>query len=143
MPDVDSFEQHGWVRTTEQAQGLITRQFVPSVCLAVLLVSALMLSGWAVGIPLFTALYPDYESVKPNTAAAFILAASSLWLLAPLKNTVPSRLVGMGVGVLVSAIGFVTLLEYVSGLDLGIDALLFNVTPRNLADLYPARMSID
>ena len=79
------------------------RQFIFAVCLAVVLLSALMLIGWIVGTPLFTVLYPGYESVKPNTAAAFILAASSLWLLAPLKNTVPRRLLGVVLGWAVSA----------------------------------------
>jgi signal transduction histidine kinase len=102
-----------------------------------------VLSGWAVETPLFTFFFPDYESTKPNTAAAFILAASSLWLLAPLKTTVPRRLVGIGFGLLVSAISFFTLCEYLFGLDLGIDALVFDVTPRNATDLYPSRMSIE
>ena len=132
------------MRSSEtRREGLIPRQFVPGVCLAVVLLSALVLSGWAVETPLFTFFFPDYESTKPNTAAAFILAASSLWLLAPLKTTVPRRLVGIGFGLLVSAISFFTLCEYLFGLDLGIDALVFDVTPRNATDLYPSRMSIE
>ena len=87
------------MRSSEtRREGLIPRQFVPGVCLAVVLLSALVLSGWAVETPLFTFFFPDYESTKPNTAAVFILAASSLWLLAPLKTTVPRRLVGIGFG---------------------------------------------
>ena len=119
------------------------RQFIFAVCLAVVLLSALMLIGWIVGTPLFTVLYPGYESVKPNTAAAFILAASSLWLLAPLKNTVPRRLLGVVLGWAVSALGVLTLFEYIFGLDLGIDVLLFDVARQRLADLHPARMSIE
>jgi signal transduction histidine kinase len=140
---MDSFQNPAFVGNAKQTQGLIPRQFISGVSLTVVLLSALMLSGWAVDIPLFTHLYPNYESVKPNTAAAFILSALSLWLLAPLKNAVHRRLVGIGFGLLVSAIGCFTLFEYTSGLDLGIDALLFDVTRRNLADLYPARMSIE
>ena len=140
---MDSFEHLAYVDDATETQGLIPRRFISSICLAVVLLSALMLSGWAVHIPIFTYLYPDHESVKPNTAAAFILAAISLWILAPLKNTVPRRFVGVAFGLLVSAIGLCTLFEYASGLKLGIDALLFDVIPRNAADLYPARMSIE
>jgi len=142
---VDSFKHLTGVDNAKEAQGqgLIRHQFIFAVCVAVVLLSALMLSGWTVGIPLFTALYPGYESVKPNTAAAFILAASSLWLLAPLKNTVPRRVSGVSFGWAVSALGVFTLFEYVSGLNLGIDVLLFNVAPQHLADLHPARMSIE
>jgi signal transduction histidine kinase len=140
---VDSFEHLSYVDDATETQGLIPRRFISGICLAVVLLSTLMLSGWAVHTPIFTYFYPDHESVKPNTAAAFILAAISLWLLAPLKNTAPRRFVGVAFGLLVSAVGFCTLFEYVSELELGIDALLFNVTPRNAADLYPARMSIE
>jgi signal transduction histidine kinase len=140
---VDSVEDLTYVDDATPAPGLIPRRFISGVCLAVVLLSALMLSGWAAHTPIFTYLYPDHESVKPNTAAAFILAALSLWLLAPLKSTVPRRLVGVAFGLLVSAIGLCTLFQYVFELELGIDALLFDVTPRNAADLYPARMSIE
>jgi signal transduction histidine kinase len=139
---MDSSQDPAFMRQAKQAQGLMPRRFILGVCLALILLSALMLGGWAVDTPLFTVLYQDYESVKPNTAAAFMLAGASLWLLAPLKNTVRRQSVGISFGLLVSAIGVFTLFEYVSGLDLGIDALLFDVTPRNLTDLYPARMSI-
>jgi len=140
---VDSVEDLTYVDGATPAPGLIPRRFISGICLAVVLLSALMLSGWAAHTPIFTYLYPDHESVKPNTAATFILAALSLRLLAPLKSTVPRRLVGVAFGLLVSAIGLCTLFQYVFELELGIDALLFDVTPRNAADLYPARMSIE
>jgi signal transduction histidine kinase len=138
-----SFQDPALVGHATQAQGLIPRRLISGISLTVVLLSALMLSGWAAHTPLFTYLFPDHESVKPNTAAAFILAALSLWLLAPLQNTLPRRLAGVAFGLLVSAIGLCTLFQYVFQLELGIDALLFDVTPRNAADLYPARMSIE
>ena len=100
------FQQCADIGHAKEAQGLLLRQFVPPICLAIALLSALILSGWAVGSPVFSFGYPDSESVKPNTAGAFLLAASSLWLLAPLKNTVRRRFVGVGLGLLVSAVGF-------------------------------------
>jgi signal transduction histidine kinase len=131
------------VSNAKDIHSRVPRSLFSCICLTIVLLSVLVLIGWAFGIPLFTVLYPDYESIKPNTAAAFILSASSLWLLAPPNNTGSRRVLGLSFAWLVSAIGSVTLFEYVAGLNLGIDTALFDVTPRNLADLYPARMSIE
>ncbi|HKN88314.1 MAG TPA: ATP-binding protein [Nitrospiraceae bacterium] len=140
---MQSLQQPIDVDHAKQSRGLTPRRFISGACGIVVLGSTLMLVGWALGTPIFTVLFPGYESVKPNTAGAFIVSALSLWLLATLQPNGPRRFVGILLGWFVSAIGSVTLCQYVSGLDFGIDTLLFHVPPRNLTDLYPARMSIE
>ena len=40
-----------------------------------------MLVGWLLGIRMLTSVFPNYATIKPNTASCFILAGLSLWLL--------------------------------------------------------------
>jgi hypothetical protein len=78
---------------------------------------AITLAGWALDMPRLTDWKNDGISMFPNAAVCAVL--SGIALLVARRRTVTSWL-----GVVVSMIGGGTLLEHVTGVDLGIDTLL-------------------
>jgi hypothetical protein len=97
-----------------------------------------VLVGWAVDLFSRTAIRTPYVSMKPNTAACFALAGASLWLHARARGR-RSRILARACGVAVAVIGILTAAEYVLGIDLGIDQLLFRDLPG--AGAHPGRMA--
>ena len=49
--------------------------------LLVILVGSLVLVGWAFDLAALKSFGPGLQTMKPNTAVAFIVAGGSLWLL--------------------------------------------------------------
>lgn len=95
--------------------------------LGIALTGSLVLGGWAFDIPMLTSLLPHLATMKANTAAAFVLAGGSLWLLAWCQRT-PARTkawLARGLAMLVGLVGLLTMAEYGFGRDLGIDQLMF------------------
>ncbi len=97
-------------------------------------VGVLVLFGWAFDIPLLKGAMPGLVYMKANTALGFILSGISLWCFRPY----PSVSKTFAAGVLL--LGFLTLLEYVSGMNVGIDQILFKEMT-NLPGDIPGRMA--
>ena len=97
---------------------------VRSVALALVLLGVVVLSGWAFDVQALRNLYPGFPSMKANTALCFVLVGVAL-ALAPWAA---SRAAGLsqGCAALAFAIGLATLTEYATGLDFGIDKILFS-----------------
>ncbi|GEM_PF-6495350 len=108
-----------------------------------ILIGALVLVGWAFDIIALKSVLPGKIAMKPNTAICFILIGTALMLLIlEAGQHVASgarRKVAVACATLAAAIGLATLCEYLFGVDLGIDRLLF----RNLllAKADPGRMA--
>jgi PAS domain S-box-containing protein len=91
----------------------------------------IVLSGWAFHISALISVVPTLATMKPNTAAAFLLTGLALVR----RKHGDCRYYSFGV----FAIGACTLLEYLSYSDFGIDQLLFR-DPKSAID--PGRMSL-
>jgi PAS domain S-box-containing protein len=110
-------------------------------------VGGLVLVGWLLGIRLLTSVFPNYATVKPNTAACFILAGLSLWLLrlpagrAKNFSSKPGRM-GQICALSVAFVGLLTLAEYLLNLHLGIDQTLLRDIWTDARVSPPGRMSI-
>jgi PAS domain S-box-containing protein len=102
------------------------------------LVGLIVLSGWALQVRLLTTIVPQAVAMKPNSAVAFVLIGSSLIVLGRPGGRLARR-VGIGLALAGATIGVATIIEYVSGRDLGIDQILF----RTVADSggQPGRMA--
>src|SRR5687768_864159 len=105
---------------------------------AVSLIGLLVISSWLLGIEQSNNVFAGLSAMKANTAIAFITAGLSLWLRGSPSTKVQTtaRLLG-GITAL---IGLLTLSEYLSGRNFGIDELIF----KDLAGsgvLHPGRMS--
>ena len=117
--------------------------------LAVAILGILVLAGWALGIPALKNVLPGLDNMAANAAAAFVLAGTSLWWLARPATATASRLgawlgawLGPVLAAIVAAIGLLTLAQFVLGVDLGIDQILFAADPAAAGLPYPGRMAL-
>jgi len=94
-------------------------------------VGVVVLAGWAFDVSILRRVHPSFASMKANAAIACVLAGTAL-LMHRTQNA--RRALSGGV----SLIGTLTLVEYLPGVDLGIDELLFSDEEISLA---PGRMS--
>ena len=103
------------------------------------LAGVVVLCGWLFDVGALKSLAPSFASMKPNTAIAFVLAGSSLWLLRPRSVSRRRHLLGRSLAVGVVAIAAVTLSEYVLGWNLHIDELLFHDAGHQIGASPPGR----
>lgn len=110
---------------------------------AVALVGSLVLIGWLFDIGGLKSMLPGLVTMKANMALSFLLAGMALWLLRVEHGGQRSRvnaLAARGCAVAVLAISGLTLSQDVSGLDFGIDQLLFQ-DPGAVETTHPGRVS--
>lgn len=94
------------------------------VALAVLLLGVTVLSGWVFGVPALTTVLPGLASMKTNTAVCFILSGVALASMPQAGLHARWGAVACALGV--SAIGGITMLEHLLGVDAAIDDLLIS-----------------
>lgn len=129
---------------TRLANDKIVRRFrILSVAFgaATAVLAGAVLVGWALDLPFLKSIYPGFPTMKANSAAALLITGV---ILVAAYNTAPSsrkRLVLDGLAAVVGLVGLLTLIQYVFGLNLGIDQILFrdSVTAPWTSD--PGRMS--
>ena len=95
----------------------------------------LVLAGWLFGVEAFTRLWPGLVAMKANTAACFVLAGAALLL----RNRNAWR---QALAAVIGAVGVSTLAEYATGVETGLDQLLFHevtgVQTAHLGRMAPA-----
>lgn len=115
----------------------ISRGFARAASVLSIAVGVVVLAGWildwdllkgAIGVPI---------TMKTNAAVCFILCA--LGLLLRLITPVPTRLIVV-VCTLILTIALLTFIQHASGMDFGIDQLLFTEQPGAAATASPNRM---
>jgi PAS domain S-box-containing protein len=99
-----------------------------------------VIASWALEIQYLINLFPGSAYMKPNTAVAFIFSGCGLFLLQS-PGKWPRRLAQL-CALAVGLIALLTLVQYASGWDLGIDELLFRVTDPAMMKSHPGRMSL-
>jgi len=115
---------------------------VPQVAIALgIIVPCLVLIGWTLDIGALKNVLPGQPQMVPNTALAFILASLSLWLLRAGQFAGRSRIYACACACIVVLTSLLTLGEYLSGVDLRIDTLLFQSKLRDLGASFPGRPS--
>jgi PAS domain S-box-containing protein len=93
------------------------------VGLAAILLGLTVLAGWGFDIEAIKSIRPGWASMKPNTAVGFILAGAALAL--PLLGTDwPLRRVAAAFAIALTALGVITVIQYLAQTDLGIDRIL-------------------
>lgn len=108
--------------------------------IAVAVIGAVITLGWLLNIPALRELYLPLAPMKVNTAVIFVLLGVALWFSIRAETyedgsaPVWPRWVAIGGG----AIALATLVQYITGIDLGIDQLLRH-DPAPVA--APGRMS--
>ncbi|MEO8173231.1 MAG: ATP-binding protein, partial [Sediminibacterium sp.] len=90
----------------------------------VLLIAALVLTGWIFHITILKSIIPDLVLMNPTSALLFAVCGVALWLRQSENTRRNSRIVETA-SCLVAVIASIRLLGYVPSLDIGIDQLLF------------------
>ncbi|MBI3662324.1 MAG: PAS domain S-box protein [Acidobacteria bacterium] len=98
-----------------------------------------VLGGWIFDVQALKSVFPGLATMKVNTAICFVLSGVSLWLLQD-GRTRQRRVAQVFAGIIL-LVGAVTLAEYLTGGDLGIDQLLFRDTSALSDSSIPGRMS--
>ncbi len=111
---------------------------VKSICIIVLAVGFMVLTGWLLKIPSLTSIIPEYANMKVNTSLLFILSSFELYLILVNKWKSLHRILCL----IISLFGLITLLQYEFQLNLNIDEFIvkdFLFTPS--VDSFPGRMA--
>jgi len=129
------------LRSRSAGGRLLESPQLPAVLAAILVVFGLsVLAGWALGLPLLTSWVPGQVQTKVNAALCFVGLGGALGahqLLPGRRGIWLSRVLAMGV----IAIAGATLLEQVTGIDLGIDQI-FVADLASAASPHPGRFAV-
>jgi PAS domain S-box-containing protein len=110
-----------------------------------ILIAMLALTGWALDIATLKSVRPGLAQMKANTAVCVFLAGVSLWLAAGSAPDANRRGLSTTISRIAAAvvlvIGALTVVEYVTGWNLGIDELLFRDDPGAPLTFHPGRMA--
>lgn len=109
------------------------------LCLALMLLGSAVLVGWAADIPSLTSVLPGLSTMKVNTAISFAVAGAGL-LAAGVQRRF-ARGLAAACSFWLAAVGSLTLLEYFTGADLGIDEMFVADTGTLTGSGFPGRMS--
>ncbi len=108
--------------------------------IVVIVVGCAGVVGWVFDITILKSFLPSQATMKMNTAVSFVLAGASLLLQIAPSSTPRQIRRSRACALLVAAIGLLTLLEYVMGIDVGLDQLLIQTDANELSTAYPGRM---
>lgn len=124
-------------------QQLVRYRTISVVCaLVTLSIGVASLLGWILDSETLKRIHPSLVTIKANTAVCLILISASLLLLRDPATSNWKRRTGQLFAVLVAIVGFLTLLEHLTGWNLGIDQLLFTETLEAAGASFPGRMGV-
>jgi two-component sensor histidine kinase len=110
------------------------------LCSLLILLGLSVIAGWLFDIGPLKSILPHLSTMKFNTALAFVIAGSGL-LFAGFDSRI-ARGAAAILGSLLLLLGGATLIEYVTGADLGIDQVFVRDTGSLIGSGFPGRMSL-
>jgi PAS domain-containing protein len=93
--------------------------------LGIAVIACLALTGWIIDKLVLTSVIPTLPPMRPNAAIGLLLGSASLWLLTGRGLNPSLRKIGGLCAALLALLGFITLIQFLFGLNLGIDGWLF------------------
>jgi len=109
--------------------------------LGVCLLAATGFCGWLFDAGFLRSLFPDWASMKPNTSLGLFLSGVLLAATWMDQRSPALAVISAAGAVLLLLLGGVTLLEYFTGWNAGIDSFLFHEKVQHLKGPHPGRMS--
>jgi PAS domain S-box-containing protein len=106
-----------------------------SVCVGLIV----LLGGWGFNVAALRVVVPGYPAMVPNTAAALLLFGAALLLGAREQDKPSGNTAALICAAIAALLGAATLFEFISGMDLSLDRLLF---PGAVMPIASGRMSI-
>lgn len=88
-------------------------------------IGALAVIGWKFDLLLLKQVFPSLPVIAPNTAILFMFTSLSLFFVSLKKLTTPQQISVILFSLIITLTGFLTSIEYLLNLELGIDNLLF------------------
>ncbi len=116
------------------------RQLIRVSAIVIFCISLLVVLGWIFDIQLLKSIFPDYVSMKVNTAICFLACSAGVFLYArgEQKDIRRARFL-VFIPVFISSL---TLAEYIWGLDLYLDEFFVKDNGVVKINPYPGRMSV-
>jgi len=114
----------------------------PAVAVVAGAVGVIVILGWLFDLDVLKSVLPGLTAMKVNTALGFILSGVALWGIQNGGQGKRLRLVSQLSAGVVLLLGLLTLGEYLSGMDFGIDQLLIRETT-NLPGDIPGRFAVN
>ena len=105
-------------------------------------VGLLILIGWTFNIPILLHPGSGFSTIKSNTGLAFLLIGISLWFIQTKRIEFHNQRIAQILAFIVLIIGFLTLIEYIFNLNIGIDQILFKEAVGALNTSAPNRMAL-
>lgn len=119
-----------------KSTALVARSWIAAASAAAsVLIGGLVLGGWVLGFPDLTELDSGAVTLKPNAALCFLLYGVAMVLLL-LPGQLCARVARI-CAVILGGIAVLTLAEYATGRDLGIDGILMRDFGREPAGAHP------
>ena len=100
-------------------------------------VAIAVIIGWTIRIPLLIQLHPDLVPMQFNTALGMLLCGAGLLLI-----TLKVKRLAMACGLVVASLSVLTALEYLLGVNFGIDQLLMEAYI-SVKSAHPGRMAVN
>jgi len=117
------------------------RLYSNASCIVAIAVGCLVLCGWMFHNEFLKSGFLGSGPMDVNTSLGLIFLGMSLWLLLPDPPRRARRYGGLFFGALVASLGTITVIEYVFGLNLRIDQLVFRHDAGAIATYSSGRMS--
>jgi len=105
------------------------------------LVGLVALLGWFTANVMLQSFFAGGITIKTNTAICLLLSGLSLLLHASSRGAIRSN-IGRLLALIVGIVGAASLVEHLSGWNLGFDQLLFREAPGAMATASPNRMGV-
>jgi diguanylate cyclase (GGDEF)-like protein/PAS domain S-box-containing protein len=128
-------------RATLPIRVALLQSWSRNLSIMVMLMGSIVIVGWIFDSTVLKSIFPGFPTMKANTAACFIFSGISLRLWHQHSTLRLTRYIAQALALLVSAIGFLTLMEYGLNVDLNIDQLIFR-TSIGVGNIAPGRMAI-
>ena len=103
----------------------------------VIIISVLVLIGWIFNIPILKSINPSWIAMRINTAFCFILSSISLFIYLirdEIKNKKTGEFLSKLLAYITGLFGFLTICQYLSGMNFGIDTILSFENVSNLVE---------
>jgi len=117
-------------------------RFIPQTASGLgIFVACLVLIGWTLNLTALRSIVPSQPQMVPNTALTFVLASVALWMTWRKKNSQRASVVALFCALSVILIGSLTLGEYLTGADLGLEGWMFRESLQVIGTSFPGRPS--
>ena len=118
------------------------RSFSEFLSIIIAFIGVIILIGWMFNITLFKSPGSGFSTIKSNLGLVFILTGFSLWLLQTKRLNTNNRRIAQILLFFVVVIGFLTSIEYMFNINIGIDQILFKEGSGALNTISPNRMAL-